>query len=259
LITEATFRLEPLPQIAGCVSLKCADPEHAARLVEIVSNPAMAPTGIDLLWPAADKPIRLMVNIQGDREDYEARRMELDVLDGRPGLPRFDVANVRHLDAPDHGGLPPAVAQKLLADRERIRAEIQDPPADTGTMVRVSFPPAQLSGALTVIRAAAAASGVAAAIKGSAVEGVLDVTVPAESPAAAVARFVGALRAELDGLSQAGTATKAARAVVVYAPAEVRDVTDAHGPVPSLALLRAVKDEFDPQHRMAPGRLADAL
>ena len=27
-----------------------------------------------------------------------------------------------------------------------------------------------------------------------------------------------------------------------------------HGPVPSLALLRAVKDEFDPEHRMAPGR-----
>jgi FAD/FMN-containing dehydrogenase len=25
------------------------------------------------------------------------------------------------------------------------------------------------------------------------------------------------------------------------------------------ALLRAVKDEFDPDHRMAPGRLADAV
>ena len=59
--------------------------------------------------------------------------------------------------------------------------------------------------------------------------------------------------------SQAATAATTARAVVVYAPDDVRDVTDAHGPVPSLALLRAVKDEFDPEHRMAPGRLADAL
>ena len=47
--------------------------------------------------------------------------------------------------------------------------------------------------------------------------------------------------------------------MVVYAPDEVRELTDAHGPVPSLALLRAVKDEFDPEHRMAPGRLADAV
>ncbi len=74
-----------------------------------------------------------------------------------------------------------------------------------------------------------------------------------------MARFVDALRTELGRLSQAGTAAPAARAVVVYAPDEVRDLTDAHGPVPSLALLRAVKDEFDPEHRMAPGRLADAV
>ncbi len=89
--------------------------------------------------------------------------------------------------------------------------------------------------------------------------GVLDVKVAAETPASAVAGFVAALRAELDGLSEAATAPGAARAVVVYAPDDVRDLTDAHGPVPSLALLRAVKDEFDPEHRMAPGRLADAV
>jgi glycolate oxidase FAD binding subunit len=70
------------------------------------------------------------------------------------------------------------------------------------------------------------------------------------------ARYVAALRAELGGL---GDAENAARAVVVYAPDEVRDLTDAHGPVPSLALIRAVKYEFDPQHRMAPGRIADAV
>jgi glycolate oxidase FAD binding subunit len=74
-----------------------------------------------------------------------------------------------------------------------------------------------------------------------------------------VARFVAALRAELSGLSEAEAVAGAARAVVVYAPDEVRDPTDTHGPVPSLALIRAVKDEWDPEHRMAPGRLADAV
>jgi len=96
-------------------------------------------------------------------------------------------------------------------------------------------------------------------IEGSAVGGVLGVKVAAEAQATAVARFVVALRNELGGLTQPGTAAPDVRAVVVYAPDEVRDLTDAHGPVPSLALLRAVKDEFDPEHRMAPGRLADAI
>jgi glycolate oxidase FAD binding subunit len=259
LITEATFRLEPLPQVSGGVSIRCADPEHAARLVEIVSDPAMAPSGIDVIWPSADDRLRLLVSIQGDRQDFEARRARLDALDGRPATPRPDRANAIRLDAPDHGGLPPALARKLLAEQNRIRAEIHDPPADTGTLVRVSFPPARLAAALTVIRAAAAGSGVVAAIGGSAAVGVLEVKVPAETPAAAAAGFVAALRAELGGLRSAETPARAARAVVLYAPDEVRDLTDAHGPVPSLALLRAVKDAFDPEHRMAPGRLADAV
>jgi glycolate oxidase FAD binding subunit len=70
-----------------------------------------------------------------------------------------------------------------------------------------------------------------------------------------MARFVAALRAALGRLSETG----AVRAVVVYAPDEVRYLTDTHGPVPSLALMRAVKDELDPEHRMAPGRLADVV
>ena len=259
LITEATFRLEPLPQVSGGVSIKCADPEHAAQLVGIVSDPAMAPSGIDVIWPSADDRLRLLVSIQGDRQDFEERRAQLDALDGRSATPPPDRANAIRLDAPDHGGLPPALAQKLLAEQKRIRAELHDPPADTGTLVRVSFPPARLAAALTVIQAAAADSRVVAAIRGSAAVGVLDVKVAAETPASAVAGLVAALRAELDGLSDDATAPGAARAVVVYAPDDVRNLTDAHGPVPSLALLRAVKDEFDPEHRMAPGRLADAV
>jgi glycolate oxidase FAD binding subunit len=259
LITEAAFRLEPTPQVAGGISLKCTDPEHAERLVAEVSDPWIAPLGIDLHWPSADEQLRLIAMIHGDREDFDARSARLRALAGRPPLPPVDPARARRLDDPDHGGLAPEVAQRLLAHQVRIKAEIEDPPPDTGTLVRVSFPPGRLAATLALIRAAATDSGVDAAIGGSAVDGILDVTVPAETPAAAVARFVVTLRAELGRLSQPGIAARAVRAVVVYAPDEVRDLTDAHGPVPSLALLRAVKDEFDPEHRMAPGRLADAV
>jgi glycolate oxidase FAD binding subunit len=255
LITEATFRLEPLPQVSASVWLPFTDPQHAAALVEVVSDPCMAPSGIDLRWPPDDMPIGLIVIIRGDRQDVKERAERLHALAGRPTAPPIDSARARRLDAPDHGGLPAAVAQEMLARRDRIHAEILDPPADTGTLVRVSFPPGQLAGTLTVIRAAAAGNAVAAGIEGSAGAGILDVKIPAESPAATVARFLAALRAELARLGGLGVA----RAVVVYAPEEVRSLTDTHGPIPSLALMRAVKDEFDPEHRMAPGRLADAV
>jgi glycolate oxidase FAD binding subunit len=259
LITEATFRTEPTPQISGGISLPCTDPDHAERLVEEVSDPWIAPTGIDLRWPSADEQLSLIAMVQGDREDFEARSARLRALTGRPPLPLADPAHARRLDDPDHGGLPPELAERLLAQQAQIMAELEDPPADTGTLVRVSFPAARLARALTLIRAIAAGGGVDAAIGGSAVVGVVDVKLPAETPAAAVARFVTALRAELDALTGSGSAASAARAVIVYAPDEVRNLTDAHGPVPSLALLQAVKDEFDPEHRMAPGRLADAV
>ena len=50
-----------------------------------------------------------------------------------------------------------------------------------------------------------------------------------------------------------------ASAVVVHAPPAVRDLVDMWGPVPWLPLMRAVKDQFDPGHRMAPGRFAGGI
>jgi glycolate oxidase FAD binding subunit len=51
--------------------------------------------------------------------------------------------------------------------------------------------------------------------------------------------------------------------VVLAAPAAVREALAGYGgmagTVPSLALMRAVKDQFDPGHRMAPGRFPDVM
>jgi glycolate oxidase FAD binding subunit len=256
LITEATFRLHPTPQVSGSVWLPCTSPAHAARLVEMVSDPWIAPWGIDLHWPAG-KPMGLAVSIDGDRQFFNARFARLHELAGRPAQPPIDTATAISLDAPDHDGLPPAVAAALLADRDRIDAELLDPPPDTGTLVRITFPPVRLAEVLTVIQATAARDGLAVAIYGSAGAGVLDVEVPAECPPTVVARFVPALRAELGVPSESGT-PGAIHAVILYAPDEVRDLTDTLGPMPLLAPMQAAKDEFDPEHRMAPGRFADS-
>lgn len=86
-----------------------------------------------------------------------------------------------------------------------------------------------------------------AAVRGSAGTGVLYAGVEAGSAATAVER----LRA---------TAVRAGgHAVVLTAPAEVREIVDMWGPVPGLALMRRVKDQFDPGHRFAPGRFVGGI
>jgi glycolate oxidase FAD binding subunit len=141
-------------------------------------------------------------------------------------------------------------------------------PGAAGTLIRVAFWAAALPRVLGVIDAAAQLAGLGPAVGGSAAAGVIYVATGPDADPAAVASFVSALRAALArGEADARPAAAlppdgppvGASAVVVHAPAAVRDLVDPWGPVPSLPLMRAVKDQFDPGHRMAPGRFAGGI
>ncbi len=43
------------------------------------------------------------------------------------------------------------------------------------------------------------------------------------------------------------------------APPEVKAAVDVWGPVPALDLMRRVKDQFDPEHRLSPGRFVGGI
>ena len=89
--------------------------------------------------------------------------------------------------------------------------------------------------------------GLGAAVRGSAGTGVLYADVPVEQAPTVVER----LRA---------TAVRAGgHAVVLTAPQPVRERVDMWGPVAGLALMRRVKDRFDPAHRFAPGRFVGGI
>ena len=75
---------------------------------------------------------------------------------------------------------------------------------------------------------------------------------------------VGVLYAAADGITdverlRATCVRLGGHAVVLTAPPEVRDILDMWGPVPGLALMRRVKDRFDPEHRFAPGRFVGGM
>ncbi len=98
-----------------------------------------------------------------------------------------------------------------------------------------------------------------------------EATARAGAPRACVrgAAGVGLLHAGLRGdVVQAGSVVARLReraaawggeVVVLDAPAEVRASVDLWGPVRGLSLMRRVKDQFDPEHRLAPGRFVGGI
>ena len=97
----------------------------------------------------------------------------------------------------------------------------------------------------------AAAHEVGAELRGSAGTGVLYAALPASLAAAEAVTGVERLRTAC-AQAQGG-------AVVVDGPADVKQQVDVWGPVPALDLMHRVKDRFDPDHRLSPGRFVGGI
>jgi glycolate oxidase FAD binding subunit len=100
-------------------------------------------------------------------------------------------------------------------------------------------------------RETAARHDVPIALRGSAGAGVLYGALPASCDPAVVAEVVGVLRATC--------AAYGGSVVVVDAPAGIKESVDVWGPVPATDLMRRVKDQFDPGHRLSPGRFVGGI
>ena len=124
------------------------------------------------------------------------------------------------------------------------------PSADGDVLLKVT---ATLPGVARVLEAARAAEqvhGVGITVRGSA-GGVLWASLPADDPAA-VAGVVADLRRAAPGPAD-GTVT------VLRAPRAVREAVDVWGPVPGLDLMRRVKEQFDPDRTLSPGRFVGGI
>ncbi|REE99276.1 FAD-binding oxidoreductase [Thermomonospora umbrina] len=145
-------------------------------------------------------------------------------------------------------GVPQGTAARAEAVATLLgpSAEVADAPPpwwgaypSGNTLIEVTAPPTALPRL-----AATARNGV---VRGSAGLGSWHVGFDAAEPAP-VADLLAALRREVPGT-----------AVVRYAPEAVRQEIDLWGPVPALALMRRLKDQFDPGHRLSPGRFVGGI
>jgi len=112
-------------------------------------------------------------------------------------------------------------------------------PGDTGIKLTAALSqvPALLTGSL--------------AVRGSAGTGVLYAGLPADTPPDEVARALA--EARITARDAGG------HAVVLTAPEPVRERVDLWGPVEGLALMWRVKQQFDPDSRLAPGRFVGGI
>jgi len=232
LITEATFRLHPLPAAVAWVTAEFGPDERAGAVAAAAAaaGSPLVPSAVELDWPGgSQRPLRVGVLLEGTGPGVAERAKQMSELLAAPGG---------------------AVSASTVAVAETAPARWGVLP-HSAIVVRVSFWLSSLRPVLDALAGAGAAAGIRPAVSGPAGAGALYACLdPGTSDADAV-RFVTMLRDRVaDALGSA--APRGGVAVLAAPPAVLAATWDKA--VPGLALMRAVRDQFDPDHRMFPGR-----
>jgi glycolate oxidase FAD binding subunit len=222
LVTECAFRLHPLPVAGAYVSRRVDGPRQAGRLVAAVLGAQVVPGALEVNAPP-DGGVEVAVLLEGTAGGVTARAAATSALLGGDAT--------ASTSAPEWWSAYPWR------------------PGDVGLKLTGA-----LSGVpdlLAAARATADRHGVPVTVRGSAGTGVLYAGLPGAARPEAVAEIVDELR---------GAAGEAGgHAVVLTAPAAVRERVDLWGPVDGLDLMRRVKRQFDPDARLAPGRFVGGI
>jgi glycolate oxidase FAD binding subunit len=226
VVTEAVFRLHPVPAARRYVTVPFGTATEAARLVHAVVHAQVVPSAVELEW-RVDGAGTVGVLLGGTPAGVQARTAATMKLLGSG-------AEAAEEPPPGWGVLPwlddaalPEIGLKLTC---------------------------ALSGVgpvLDAARRAAADAGLGLTLRGSGGTGVLYGALPADAPVDAVAGLVARARATC--VEHGGSL------VVLQAPAAVQAAVDTWGPVPAIDLMRRVKDQFDPERRLAPGRFVGGI
>ena len=238
LITEVTFRLHPRPAAEAWVTGDFApsDLTGAAAAAAAAAGSALVPSAVELLWADSPDVLRVGVLLEGTPSGVNARAKQMAELIAAAG------------ETPVVG----------LSETPFRWWEPIPEPAALGTVVRVTFWVSQLASVLEALAGAGASAGVRPAVSGSAGAGVLYACLDPAAVDHTAARFVSALRDRMSGVFAAaadGSGLIRGGVTVLAAPAAVIAAAGPDRPVPGAGLMQAVKDQFDPGHRMFPGRL----
>jgi glycolate oxidase FAD binding subunit len=240
MVAEVIFRLHPVPAAAAVVILGVEGPEQAGEATRRLRDTALEPSAVELTVDEWGWPGRLTVVFEGIRPGAEAQAAAAAELLGRVG--EAAVAGPGQTEA--------ALGQLGAWAFEKAAYAL-----------KATFPPAELAGVLADLvggrerwgtgpgggpLSAHAASGVLW-MASAAREGDL----PPDRPGWAVGTITEA-RERL--------AARGGSLVLVKAPPELKRAVDVWGRAgDALGLMRRVKERFDPDRRLSPGRFLGGI
>ncbi len=219
IVTELALKLKPVPMARRFVVAAFPSPRDLTPFLSALLSCQAAPTAIELERTAPGSLVQLTVLIEGRPRSVELRAAEVAALLGG--------GEVLVTPPAGWGQLPDPVTLKLTAMLSAVPSLVE----------QASSVALQL--------------GQPARLTGSAGTGVLFMGLPDSVPAVVLAALVADLRAACDNLG--------GHAVVLRAAAALKSQLDPWGPVPGLDLMRRIKESFDPDRRLAPGRFIGGI
>jgi glycolate oxidase FAD binding subunit len=255
VITEVTFRLHPRPPAQAVVTVPLSTPGGVGAAVSRLHASRLEPVAVELGANLRDGTATLVLLFEGLEE--VVRRQAADAADllaastpdtGGSGGSAGEAGDAGDAgqagDAGDAGDAGEAATALPAWWGRHPWVDLAEPVLG----LRVACAPAAVGPAVTAL--ATFAGEAAAVVRGRAAVGVLEAAVAA--PDGIDAGALAALRSALDPLD--GTAV-----VTHWVGAGPPGGLDRWGPVRGLQLMRAVKNRFDPDHRLAPGRFAGGI
>lgn len=229
VITEATFRLHPIPADRRWVTVDlpaAAEPGSPTAQAALAALDALVaelaasqaePSAIELEWPDLTGGPTVSVLVEGVAADARAEAV-------RKSADEYGNARIT-TEAPAWWATPPG---------EEVLLELRVPPSAAHPALR-----------------AVAARGLPARVRGSVASAVLLVALPGDVCEVEFSGFVTSVRDDLRRLGGGLT--------VLAAPPDLVRGIDRWGPSGALPLMRRVKERFDPGRRMSPGRFAGGI
>lgn len=232
LIAEVTLRLHPAPAERHELTVHPQPGDLETLRAEVAAANTVLPTAFELVWQQDEERPACTVRLEGGGASLRTQREAARVLLGRYG--EVDGSATATVTT---GGSAPA------------------PTGATSVRLRCSVPPDQLQAQLLALRAAAAGAGARCCLVARAGNGIVD------------ARFEGADEEALAALIEqarrrlAAAGRRGGSLVVTDAPLSLRRALEVWGgPAPgALALMRRVKQQFDPGSVLAPGRFVGGI
>ena len=235
LIAEVTFRLHPRATTRTGATLKVDSPERAREAAQTVVHSQLVPAALELQWPDASAGGRLLLVVEAPRGGVtEQARDAVRLLE-----PYGDAELIE-----------PGAAETAM---EGYGARPWQGIDGEGPLLgaKAACVPTELAGAIQDLWASAGANGLGASLRGHAGVGVTYAALRGGDAGALVAAFEEA-RERL--------AKRGGSLVALQAPPEFKQRVDVWGPVGDAAgLMRRVKQRFDPDGTMSPGRFVGGI